>query len=112
MGAWLSGTMGEMSTGHEFKSPAAVAPRSRRTSSLAILAVLVILILVSIVWFQRRSRSQSINPVRLSLGMPSGLTLHRNWHPFEHIALSPNGQMLAFAATDASGQTSLWIKSL
>jgi len=104
--------MGEMPTGHEFKSPAAVAPRSRRTSALAILAVLVILILVSIVWFQRRSRSQSINPVRLSLGMPSGLTLHRNWHPFEHIALSPNGQMLAFAATDASGQSSLWIRSL
>jgi dipeptidyl aminopeptidase/acylaminoacyl peptidase len=89
-----------------------LASRSRRTSALAILAVLVILILASIAWFQRHSRSQSINPVRLSLGMPPGLTLHRNWHPFEHIALSPNGQMLAFAATDASGQSSLWIRSL
>ena len=40
------------------------------------------------------------------------MTLHRNWHPFEHIALSPDGQTLAFAATDASGQSSLWIRPL
>src|SRR5438552_2051916 len=47
------------------------------------------------------------NAVRLSLGLPSGLTLHRNWHPFEHLALSPDGETLAFAATDPSGQSSL-----
>jgi hypothetical protein len=38
--------------------------------------------------------------------------LHRNWHPFEHIALSPDGQKLAFAATDASGASFLWIRAL
>jgi Tol biopolymer transport system component len=40
------------------------------------------------------------------------VTLHRHWHPFEHIALSPDGQTLAFAATDASGQSFLWIRPL
>jgi serine/threonine-protein kinase len=28
------------------------------------------------------------------------------------MALSPNGEMLAFAATDASGESSLWIRLL
>src|SRR5215469_13842205 len=109
--------MSEMSTGSHFqkvdKFTAKQQPqRWRRISALAIFALLVIVILVSIAWFQRRSRSQSINPERLSLGMPPGLTLHRNWHPFEHIALSPNGQMLAFAATDASGNSALWVRPL
>src|SRR6185436_10872484 len=38
--------------------------------------------------------------------------LHRNWHPFEQMALSPDGELLAFSATDASGQSSLWIRPL
>jgi hypothetical protein len=57
-------------------------------------------------------KAQPGNAVQLSLGLPAGVTLHRNWHPFESIALSPDGQMLAFAATDASGQSSLWIRPL
>jgi hypothetical protein len=106
-----------MSTGHHFEKPdkfsaKQLAPPARRISRLAMIAVPVMIILVSIVWFQRRSRSHSIHAVRLSLGMPAGVTLHRNWHPFEHIALSPDGQMLAFAATDATGQSFLWIRSL
>jgi eukaryotic-like serine/threonine-protein kinase len=106
-----------MSTGHHFEKPdkfsaKPLAPPARRISGLAMIAVLVMVSLVSIVWFQRRSRSHSIHPVRLSLGMPAGVTLHRNWHPFEHLALSPDGQMLAFAATDATGQSFLWIRSL
>src|SRR4029077_17718646 len=39
-------------------------------------------------------------------------TLQRNWHPFEEMALSPDGEMVAFSATDASGQSSLWIRPL
>lgn len=74
--------------------------------------MLVMVFLVSIVWFQRRSRSHSIHAVQLSLGIPAGVTLHRNWHPFEHIALSPDGQILAFAATDATGQSFLWLRSV
>jgi eukaryotic-like serine/threonine-protein kinase len=88
-----------------------LTPRSRRTSALAIAAVLATVTLVSIIWFHR-VRPHLINAVRLSLGMPPGVTLHRNWHPFEHIALSSDGQMLAFAATDATGQSFLWIRSL
>jgi eukaryotic-like serine/threonine-protein kinase len=89
-----------------------IAPRSRRTLWLAISAVLVCASLFAIIWLQSHSKVQSNNTLRLSLGLPEGVTLHRNWHPFEHIALSPDGQMLAFAATDASGSSFLWIRAL
>jgi Tol biopolymer transport system component len=92
--------------------PVPVAPPWRRKSALVIVAVLGIVILSLIVWFRLRPTAQSSNAVRLSLGLPEGVTLHRNWHPFEHIALSPDGQMLAFAATDASGKSFLWIRAL
>jgi eukaryotic-like serine/threonine-protein kinase len=89
-----------------------IAPRSRRTLWLAISAVLVCASLFAIIWLQSHSKVQSNNTLRLSLGLPEGVSLHRNWHPFEHIALSPDGQMLAFAATDASGSSFLWIRAL
>jgi eukaryotic-like serine/threonine-protein kinase len=90
----------------------AVAPPWRRKSALVIVAGLVIASVVLIVWFQPGPKARSMNAVRLSLGLPEGVRLHRNWHPFEHIAVSPDGQTLAFAATDATGQSSLWIRPL
>ena len=92
--------------------PVPVATPWRRKSALVIAGVLGVVILSLIVWFRLRPTAQSRNAVRLTLGLPEGVTLHRNWHPFEHIAISPDGQMLAFAATDASGQSSLWIRPL
>ncbi|HEY1468934.1 MAG TPA: hypothetical protein VGF61_07805, partial [Candidatus Acidoferrum sp.] len=92
--------------------PPVVTPRSWRKPAIAITAVLVIASIVLIIWLQLRTKPESINALRLSLGLPEGVTLHRNWHPFEHIALSPDGQMLAFAATDASGKSFLWIRAL
>jgi len=93
--------------------PRTITPRLRRMSVVAIAVALIIACLVFVVWrLQRRTEPQSVNAVRLSLGLPEGVTLHRNWHPFEHIALSPDGQMLAFAATDASGKSFLWIRAL
>jgi len=92
--------------------PVAIAPPSRRVSVLVILAVLLALSLVVVVWYGPRLKAKPINAILLSLGLPQGVTLHRNWHPFESMALSPDGQMLAFAATDASGQSSLWVRSL
>ena len=89
-----------------------IAPRSRRTLRLAIIAVLVCASLFAIIWLQSHSKVQSNNTLRLSLGLPKGANLHRNWHPFEHIAVSPDGQTLAFAATDASGKSFLWIRAL
>jgi eukaryotic-like serine/threonine-protein kinase len=91
--------------------PVAIAP-SRLKSALVMLTVLGILSLAVAAWFQLRPKPQPTNSVRLSLGLPQGVTLHRNWHPFEHIALSPDGEMLAFAATDGSGQNALWIRPL
>jgi eukaryotic-like serine/threonine-protein kinase len=92
--------------------PMAVAPPSWRKPALVMVAVLGIVMLGLISWFELRPKPESMNAVRLSLGLPEGVTLHRNWHPFEHIALSPDGQTLAFAATDVSGQSSLWIRPL
>ena len=89
-----------------------VAPRWRRAPAFVIGALLVAVSVAVIIWLQRRPKPQSLNAVRLSLGLPEGVTLQRNWHPFEHIALSPDGQMLAFAATDSSGQSTLWLRPL
>jgi eukaryotic-like serine/threonine-protein kinase len=90
----------------------AVVPRWRRAPALAVTVFLVSASLFLIIWLQFPRKAQSVNTLRLSLGLPEGVTLHRNWHPFEHIALSPDGQMLAFAATDASGKSFLWIRAL
>ena len=92
--------------------PLAGLPEWGRKSALVIVAVVAILLLIFIAWFRLRPTAPSMPNVRLSLGLPEGVTLHRSWHPFEHIALSPDGQSLAFAATDASGQSSLWIRAL
>jgi len=89
-----------------------IAPRSRRTLWLATSAVLVCTSLFAIIWLQSHSKVLSNNTLRLSLGLPKGVNLHRNWHPFEHIAVSPDGQTFAFAATDASGKSFLWIRDL
>ena len=95
------------------RPPRTITPGLRRMSVVAIAAALGIACLVLVVWrLQRRTEPQSVNAVHLSLGLPEAVNLHRNWHPFEQIALSPDGQMLAFAATDASGKTSLWIRAL
>jgi len=67
---------------------------------------------IALFYLFRHSGSSRPNAVQLTLGLPHGITLHRNWHPFEYMALSPNGEMLAFAATDASGESSLWIRPL
>ena len=88
-----------------------VAQPWRSKSALVIVAALVVSLSV-LAWWQLGRKPQSKNPVRLSLGLPGGVTLHRNWHPFEHIALSPDGEMLAFAATDASGNSALWVRPL
>jgi len=93
-------------------TPAPHAPPRRRKSTLVVVGVLGIVGLSLIVWLRLGPKPQSTNPVRLSFGLPEGVTLHRNWHPFEHIAVSPDGQMLAFAATDASGRSFLWIRAL
>src|ERR1700720_84198 len=57
----------------------AIAPRLRRTLWLAISAVLVCASLFAIIWLQSHSNVQSNNTLRLSLGLPKGANLHRNW---------------------------------
>ena len=83
-----------------------------RTSALRLSVALAVVVLGLLAWWQLERKAQSKNAVRLSLGLPEGVTLHRNWHPFEHIALSPDGETLAFAATDATGRSALWVRPL
>jgi Tol biopolymer transport system component len=78
---------------------------------VVIIALAAIAIVSALLWSRRYPPSQP-NAVRLSLGLPPGVTLQRNWHPFEQLAVSRDGEMLAFSATDASGQSSLWIRPL
>src|SRR5580693_1051910 len=92
--------------------PQGAIPMSRRTSILLLIGAILGIGLIAILGSQYGRKPSSSNALRLSLGLPEGVNLQRNWHPFEQIALSPDGQMLAFAATDASGQSSLWLRTL
>ena len=93
-------------------TPVPFGPRHDRKQLRMIAGVALAVALVVAAGLQFRPKSEPITPVHLSLGLPEGVTLQRNWHPFEHIALSPDGETLAFAATDASGQSYLWIRPL
>jgi len=83
-----------------------------RRTQLVLIVTVVAIGTIALFYLFRHSGSSRPNAVQLTLGLPHGITLHRNWHPFEYMALSPNGEMLAFAATDASGESSLWIRPL
>lgn len=97
---------------NEVPSTAARSPSQLRRKSLIVVLAAIAVVAVSVVSLLRRHPPRESNAVRLSLGLPPGITLHRNWHPFEYMALSPDGEMLAFAASDASGQSSLWVREL
>jgi len=92
-------------------APTAVAQPTRRRSITAIVGAVVVVSLTLLLSLRHVPEPQP-NVLRLSLGLPQGVTLQRNWHPFEQFALSPDGEVLAFAATDASGQSYLWIRPL
>jgi Tol biopolymer transport system component len=83
-----------------------------RFSTVGVVAAVLIAGVLLFLSLRHSTPTQPVNAVRLSLGLPQGVTLHRNWHPFEQFAMSPDGEMLAFAATDATGQSSLWIRPL
>jgi hypothetical protein len=89
-----------------------VAKRWWRTTPVVAIVSTIVILSLSLFLSLRHNPPPQRNPVRLSLGLPQGITLQRNWHPFEQMAVSPDGEMLAFSATDASGQSSLWIRPL
>ena len=121
-----SGNIGAMSTEHQFGESDKLPPKQgdavrgestahfllRRPGAVVLTVTLIAIIAFSVVLSSRHHPPRESNAIRLTLGLPRGITLHRNWHPFEYIALSPDGEMLAFAATDGSGQSSLWIRPL
>ena len=95
------------------EAPVTIHSRSwRPTPTFLFAAGLGFVALIVLVWLLRVPTTRAVSPLALSLGLPQGVTLHRHWHPFEHIAVSPDGRMLAFAATDSAGQSFLWVRSL
>jgi eukaryotic-like serine/threonine-protein kinase len=106
---WSSETRSE--DPHAIAATPTHARRSRRTAVIAIVTLAGLVIVSVLLWLRYYPLPQQ-NAVRLSLGLPQGVTLQRNWHPFEEMALSPDGETVAFSATDASGQSSLWIRPL
>jgi Tol biopolymer transport system component len=109
---WLSRATNKEVPAEFASTPTASIARGSRAAVLVTAALVVIATAVLVVWYRSRPSAKPMNSVRLSLGLPEGVRLHRNWHPFEHIAISPDGQTLTFAATDASGQSSLWVRPL
>jgi len=93
-------------------APVASIARRSGATAFVVAASIIIATAVLVLWYWSRPSAKPMNSVRLSLGLPEGVRLHRNWHPFEHLAISPDGETLAFAATDASGQSSLWVRPL
>jgi Tol biopolymer transport system component len=106
---WLSETRSE--DANAIAATPTHARRSRHTAVVAIVTLAGLLIVSVLLWLRHYPPPQQ-NAVRLSLGLPQGVSLQRSWHPFEEMALSPGGEMLAFSATDASGQSYLWIRPL
>ena len=106
---WSSRTVAE--DGRAAAARPLVGLRWLRRPVVAIVALIAIVSLTVFLSLRRNAPPQR-NPVRLSLGLPQGVTLQRNWHPFEQMTVSPDGEMLAFSATDASGQSSLWTRPL
>ena len=89
----------------------ALARQLRRWPVVASGTLGAVAILSLVIWSRYYPHPQHA-AVQLSLGLPPHVTLQRNWHPFEEMALSPDGETLAFSATDDSGQSSLWTRPL
>lgn len=124
----LSGNIGPMSTRRQFDASDKLPPKQvdavrsestahslqflRRRGAVVLIVTLIAIVAFLVVLSSPHHLPRQSSAIRLTLGLPRGITLHRSWHPFEYIALSPDGEMLAFAATDGSGQSSLWIRPL
>jgi Tol biopolymer transport system component/DNA-binding winged helix-turn-helix (wHTH) protein len=74
--------------------------------SLAFVLVLAALVLAGGVFFRREPKSA--DAIRLSLLLPEGVTFSDTEAP----VVSPDGRLLAFVATNSSGESWLWVRHL
>jgi serine/threonine protein kinase len=77
----------------------------RRGRLAGLIAALLVAVVGTIVLLRLRERSPGASAVDLSLVPPEGTSVGS-------IAVSPDGRRIAFVATDAAGQTRLWVRSL
>jgi serine/threonine protein kinase len=83
------------------------APAGRRWKSYErILWIIVVAILGSLFFFSYSKKSLETQSIGFFVPPPANATFN------DSIAISPDGRILAFVATDASGNTSLWIRSV
>ncbi len=84
-------------------------PRAPLTPWIASSVLFVLLVALAIIHFRE---TPSADPVINASILPPGHTTFLNANDGGHIALSPDGTMLAFVASDSAGRNSLWLRPL
>ena len=94
-------------------APAAAAPASRPAMLVWTLAgvALVCLLAAGAAWLRPRAADPGLGPVRFSLTFPEG-TREPGSPATPQAVPSPDGRLLAFVATDSTGLSSLWVRSM
>jgi serine/threonine protein kinase/Tol biopolymer transport system component len=89
---------------------AAGARRSRKRIAWTATAILLAsLATLSLVTFATWRSTTEVRPITFDVSLPEGMTLSTGTSA---LALSPDGQQLAFLASRAGGTTHLWVRSL
>ena len=87
------------------------APRSRRrTLALVVVLGLGTLALAGVMYLPRVT--PDVPTVRMTILPPPGVSTAARGTPAQHIAISPDGRRLAFAAADENGRIALWVRPL
>ena len=89
-----------------------LAKRGARRERLAwaVASMAVVAALVTITFVRSERGPDELVAYRTSVLLPEDVTMGAN--PASRFALSPDGTLLAFSATDSAGQSRLWVRSL
>lgn len=105
-----------LAPGGETEATAAMTPpaafRRRPIAAAAALAIVGLAALASALIVIGRRGADSQTAVELVVAAPTGWSTRTNTGTARNLALSPDGRQLAFAAADASGRSTIWLRSL
>jgi Tol biopolymer transport system component len=85
--------------------PTATVPAWRRALPWMLAGILGLALVAALLMWSPWGATSEARLLKLSIVPPEGTTFHT-------MAVSPDGRMLAFTATDASGKVSLWVRAL
>ncbi len=94
-----------LSSGAPEESPVAALPDRRWTFLVSAIAGVLLIALLAVSWLHLRESQPDAALVKLPLLPPAQGV-------FESIAISPDGRLLAFTASDRSGRVQLWLRPL